>query len=113
MGDHIYTAETPFVNALDIGVQHCPFCFKDTPHEAGYTANRCKSCRAVYDPFELWLGELAKRYREKFKKTRRQWAELTGYSAKTIKQYEWVKCTKAYFTKCEAVYRDLLEASHD
>lgn len=72
----------------------CFFCKKTGEVEAGYVGLRCRECgkissdeasHMVYSK-RMFLGL-----------TRPEMAKLTGYSKHTIKQYEWVYCTKNYF----------------
>lgn len=95
---HICTDNDFFVDAPKITVE-CKICGVVCESEIGYIGMRCSQCGSIYDPFEITVPDIVKKRRELLGFSRKVMAKKSGYSHKTIKKYELVKCTEAYFNK--------------
>jgi len=104
MGSHIATTDTFFIDNLQIKSQ-CPICGVDCTQDIGWIGERCHNCKTVYDRSELYWGEIARLRRQLLGLNRKQMAELTGYSKKTIKTYEFGNCSKSYYYKTNEVIK--------
>lgn len=79
----------------------CQICLQFADQQIGYIGTRCASCGKTDGT--TYYHELANARRNFLGLTRKQMSELTGYSPKTIKNYEFGQCTKAYFDKTAEV----------
>ena len=75
----------------------CRICLKDTEQAILWVGVLCTACKTCADPWGEWAGSIARKRREVLGLTRREMSALTGYSPKTIKQYEFVRCSEAYY----------------
>jgi len=89
--------------AIELPESECLVCCKITRQRAGYIGVQCLVCRSVIDFEENFRGRIVRMRREMLKLNRKEMGELTGYSPKTIKQYEWVWCTKNYYDKTREI----------
>lgn len=93
---HIATTDTFFVDAIQFEASKCLICQQVATSEAGWIGIRCHLCRQVWDS-DMWCGLIARRRREVMNLTRRQIAEKAGLKPSTIKRYEFVEISKAYY----------------
>ena len=107
---HISNSDTFFIDPIkSTNKSECPICLKMSHWEGGYIGVRHLCCKVVYDS-EEFMGSIAKKRRELILKlTRKELGKILGYSPKTIKQYEWVRCSNPYFNKLTAYVRKLNE----
>lgn len=75
----------------------CRICLQIADQQCGYIGTRCASCGKINNA--EYYHELANARRNFLGLTRKQMSEHTGYSPKTIKNYEFGQCTRAYFEK--------------
>lgn len=93
---HICTEESFLINAPEIIIKCC-ICNKKCKSRIGWLGEKCSNCDSVYNPFDITIPDIVRKRRELLGLTRKQMGELTGYSKYTIKQYEFVRCSKAYY----------------
>lgn len=105
MGSCVCTIESFAVDAPQLSEMECPVCLQRCRPLATWVCTWFKDCCGAQIHDEDWMGSIAKKRRELLKFDRKEMAAFTGYSPKTIKQYEWVKCSKAYFEKTEEIIR--------
>ncbi len=103
--DHICTNESLVAGGIDHKLV-CPICCTESKVTSGYAGTLCRSCGFMWSS-EDWRGSIAMMRRRYLKKNRKQMGELTGYSPMTIKQYEWVNCSKKYYEKTEEVIKEV------
>lgn len=87
----------------------CSICQTEAQHNLSYTAMRCATCGCSYDPFELTIPDIVKMQREKLKLTRKQTGAILGYSPKSIKRYEFVRCTRPYRAKMQELFNQRIK----
>ena len=105
---HISTPDTFFIDPIKSKEKsECPVCCQMAHSEMGYTGKRWLCCKIELCG-EDFMGSIVKKRREKILKlNRKEMGKLTGYSPKTIKQYEWVKCSKQYFDKTTKFMKEM------
>ena len=102
---HICTNDSMMAGAIELPESECPVCCKITKQRAHYIGVQCLECRRVWDYESNFRGRIVRMRRELLKLNRREMGKLTGYSSKTIKQYEWVWCTKNYYEKTRKIMK--------
>lgn len=105
---HIATDETFLTDAPEIE-SVCWICRRKVVHRIGWLGEQCTACCTVYDPFETTSGDIVRLRRELLKRTRRQMAELTGYSIATIRTYEHGSSTEQYLKVTEELVKKHLK----
>lgn len=94
---HISTGDTHYIDCPESPeLSECPFCGKMSKSQMGWTGIRHMCCKIEINE-EDWLGSICKTRRERIlKMSRKELGKAIGYSPKTIKRYEWVKCSRKY-----------------
>lgn len=82
----------------------CWVCCRRAVHDLLWTGEICRKCGKYYNLEFTWPDIVTAR-RELLRLNRKQMALLTGYSPKTIKQYEWVKCSEQYYHVTEELIK--------
>lgn len=95
---HICTADSFYTDAPSLLLK-CVICGHESVHDIGYVSIRCSVCKSHYDPTDMTMPDVVRMQRERLGLSRKEMAELTGYSKRTIKQYELVRCSKVYYEK--------------
>ena len=104
MSGCILTQDVAYCDAIDIGEMECPICLTISKAKAGWYGVLLTGCKHEWHE-EMWMGSIVMDRRKYLNLTRKQMGEVTGYSPKTIKSYEWSKCSKAYFDKTREVIK--------
>jgi len=107
MGSHISTGDTFYAGCPEpSGWSECPVCGKMSKSQMGYTGIRHMCCRIELND-EDFMGSICKKRRTRIlRMSRKELGKKLGYSPKTIKQYEWVKCSKKYEQKLMAYIKN-------
>lgn len=101
---HIATSDSFLVDAVECETT-CPLCGVSGKNLLGWNGMRCLECRHDWFLDMAW-PDIVRTQRQILRLSRREMGEITGYSPKTIKRYEWVRCSKPYLAAALRVFQE-------
>ena len=109
---HIYTNQTVLASAIKLPKGTCLICTYKTVQFVGYTDAICDKCGGSFDPFEDTIPDIIRKQRELLKMSRKQVADVLGFSVKSVRYYENHRCSRPYYEKIKQLIRAKMRGVH-